>query len=401
MRAAIGCNKKKVWETLFHEAICARFSAEQLDGAFRYACERGCTEFVETVLKHFSLTNWPDALLLAADRGRSAIVEVLLHNGADINLSDKNGNLALDLVIENIKKRRNYHRPSNSPCWIEVFGILLKAEADTPDLTGKIRHILPDIARSGSIDVWTALSYRQFHALEDPALSSKALVWASGDHNIDKIHYLVAKHVPSTTAIKSALLAAIRSRRDMVSTVEALLSINTFLSSGNNKEENDNSDGEPLVVASGEGYTEVVGILLQHTRHSTSVIEAALGVAIRGGHVPCAHLILDSQSWKPAERLSFCSHFIPDCFPSRSEDMLTYMFDQGVSPNTRHPGTGETLLYIAAIKGDNNGVRSLVSHGADVHLDGGDYGTALHAAAVSGTWRAVELLLLAGADVNA
>lgn len=401
VKTALGCKKKDVSGILLHEAICAKFKAEQLDGAFRYACAEGCTDFVENILKHYSLINWPKALLLAADRGRSILVEVLLCNGADMNVSDKYGNLALNLVIQNIKKHRNSCWTFNPPCWIEILGILLMAGADTTDLTGKIKTIYPDIARSGSIDVWTALDCRQIHALEDPALSSKALVWASGDGNIDKIHYLAAKHVPSTTTVKSAVLAAIRRGRDMIPTIEALLNINTLFSPNDNKEENDNSDNEPLVIASDEGYTEVVAMLLQHARHGTPVIEAALRVAIRCGHVPCAHLILDSQIWKPAERLVLCSRFIPHCFPICSKDMLTYMFDQGVSPNTRHPETGETLLYIAAIKGDDDGAKSLVSHGADVHLNGGYYGTALHGAAVSGSWGMVELLLLAGADVNA
>lgn len=74
-------------------------------------------------------------------------------------------------------------------------------------------------------------------------------------------------------------------------------------------------------------------MLLQHsTRYGTAVAEAAF---------------LHSQIWKPTERLGLCSRFIPDCFPFYSRDMLTYMLDdQGVCPNTRHPKTGETLLFI-------------------------------------------------------
>lgn len=162
VKAALSCNKKNVSGILLHEAICAKFSAGQLDGAFRYACAKGCTEFVENVLKHFSPRNWPDALLLAADRGRSAVVEALLHSGADMNVSDKNGNLALDLVIENIKRYRNTCWMFNPPCWIEILGILLRAGADTTDLAGKLKNILPDIARSSSIGVWTALGRRPF-----------------------------------------------------------------------------------------------------------------------------------------------------------------------------------------------------------------------------------------------
>jgi ankyrin repeat protein len=81
--------------------------------------------------------------------------------------------------------------------------------------------------------------------------------------------------------------------------------------------------------------------------------------------------------------------------------MLTYLFEQGVSPNTRHPEAGETMLYIAALRGSKHGVKTLLPYGANVHLEGGEYGSALHAAAVSGTFKSLELLLLAGADVNA
>jgi hypothetical protein len=252
---------------------------------------RGYGDHLET----FSLENWPEALLMVADESRNAVVEILLYKGADMNIRDDNGNLALDLIIKNIKKNKKYDWKFGPPCCIRTPGLLLRVGADTADLIGKIKDIFPKFARNGSVDVWRALDCRRLHVFGDPALSSKALAWAASDGQLDKIHYLGGKHVPLSGTVKSAVLAAMKHRADRMPTIEALVSITPPLPSDGNEKADDKHDMEPLAVASSKGYTEVVAMLLQNFRHSTSVAKEALRGAIRCGHVECARLILDPQ----------------------------------------------------------------------------------------------------------
>ncbi|OQE06082.1 hypothetical protein PENVUL_c020G06499 [Penicillium vulpinum] len=398
LEASLTGNKKDISAMLVQEAIYAGFKAEHFGGAFRYACAEGYTEFLKQILQHFDLQNWPTALLIAVKRGRGTVVEVLLQNGAGVDIRDENGNLALDLAIERIKESRRPDSPSSSRNWIEVLAILLCAGAHTKDQSRKIKEVFPDIANSARVDHLRMLDHCGYNIFGNVTLYSDALIEASADGDIEKIYYMGTKHVPSSRDIKAAVLTAIKhqgTRTNRISTIEALMSLRTPLLF------DENQDAEPLLLACKEKYSNIVAILLQHARHGRNVVETALEEAICRDSVSCARAILELQGWEPAERLELCSRFIPKCLPGDSKDMLTYLFDQGVSPNTRDPKTGATLLYTAATEDDNLRVKTLVAHGADVNLEGGQYGTALHGAAVAGYWFMMGLLLSSGANVNA
>ncbi|BCS16312.1 hypothetical protein ALUC_80519A [Aspergillus luchuensis] len=407
VEASLARKKEYISTMLVQEAFNAGFKAEQLDGVFKYACAEGYAAIVTQILEHCSLENWPDAVSVATKRGRSAVVKALLQHGANMDSCDEHGNLWLDIAIEKVRNPgHTWHsfephtlRGFNPPNWIDIVPILLCAGADSNDLPNKIREIVPDVVQRGSLDAWKALDYHQHEVLNDPELYPQFLIWASETGDLDKINYVADKYDPSTEDIKSAVIAAIEGVRNNVSPIKALMRLKTPLFFG--KGVDGNGDSEPLVIASREESTEIVSVLLQYATHSFSTVEAALKVAISRDHVACARLILDSQFDNPSELITICSRLIKHCFPFNTEPMIEYLLQQGVSPNTRDPETGETLLYIAAMKKDSKGADVLISHGADVHPMGGEHGTALHAAAVSGSWKTVQLLLSEGADVNA
>ena len=58
-------------------------------------------------------------------------------------------------------------------------------------------------------------------------------------------------------------------------------------------------------------------------------------------------------------------------------------------------------LYYASLEGLIESARHLLEKGADVNVQGGEYGNALYAASAEGHDRVVQLLLERGADVNA
>ncbi|GLA39989.1 hypothetical protein AnigIFM63309_007593 [Aspergillus niger] len=399
VETSLARKKGSIATMLVQEAVRAGFQPAQLDGVFNYACAEGYAGIATQILELCGLERWPDAILVATKQGRSAVVEALLQNGADMNARDVHGNLCLDIAIEKVQEFRHIWWSSNPPNWIEVVRIFLCAGAESNDLSSKIKEIVPDIVQRGSLDAWKAVDRRQYDVANHVKLYPRFLIWASETGDLDKIYYVAGKYEPSTGDIKRAVVAAMEGVQNNLPPVEALLKLKTPLLFSD--KEDGGNDKEPLVLASSEGYSEILSVLLQYATHSSSIVEGALKTAISRKHVTCTRLILDSQFINPSERLVICSRLIQHCFPFCSEKMLEYLLDQEVSPNTRDPETGETLLYIAVTKKDSKGANILISHGADVHLIGGQHGTALHGAAVSGSWKTVELLLSAGADINA
>ncbi|KAJ5737059.1 uncharacterized protein N7483_002184 [Penicillium malachiteum] len=141
LETSLARENRNVTAILLQGAISQNFDAKDLEGAFKYACRMGHSEFVQSVLEHFELSNWPGAFILAADQGRGSVVSALLRNGAELNSRDKNGNLALDIAIQNVRKYRNHvNCTKNPPSWMGVLNILLREGADTDDLTSKIKE---------------------------------------------------------------------------------------------------------------------------------------------------------------------------------------------------------------------------------------------------------------------
>lgn len=146
------------------------------------------------------------------------------------------------------------------------------------------------------------------------------------------------------------------------------------------------NNDHPLIIASGKGLTEIFTMLLQNTRHDTFVIDRLLEAAVHGNHVSCTRTIIDSQSWD-IDHLTLCACTIPFHVSYRSEDMLAYPLSLGVHPDARDPQSNATLLYMAAVRGDYNGVKSLIAYGADICFERRAHGTALQ------LWKAAGRML--------
>jgi ankyrin repeat protein len=60
-----------------------------------------------------------------------------------------------------------------------------------------------------------------------------------------------------------------------------------------------------------------------------------------------------------------------------------------------------TALHLACAEGNLTTVRLLLDHGADVHAQGGIFGSAIHTACYKGDRKMVQMLISYGADINA
>jgi ankyrin repeat protein len=110
---------KEISTILVTRSNCGRIQPSRVWSIFIYACVKGNVYFVRQIVNNFSVKNWPKALLLACEGGRSAVVEVLLQNGADINVRDEMGNSLLEVAIRKIKRSRSTHWTSNPPNWMK------------------------------------------------------------------------------------------------------------------------------------------------------------------------------------------------------------------------------------------------------------------------------------------
>ena len=91
---------------------------------------------------------------------------------------------------------------------------------------------------------------------------------------------------------------------------------------------------------------------------------------------------------------------------SRSFEEIRSAYDDnpdaaGLNDPTARNGDGDTLLHLAAFRGDEDDVRDLVALGAVVNARGEFGMTALHHAAVAGHTAVGERLLALGADRQA
>lgn len=91
-----------------------------------------------------------------------------------------------------------------------------------------------------------------------------------------------------------------------------------------------------------------------------------------------------------------------DAILNSRDDTARKLLQLGVSPDTRDPESGLTLVMIASGRGDTVMVKLLLDYGADVNVLDNKYGyTALHKAAMGGSIEIAAMLLDKGAFLDA
>ena len=310
------------------EACCSEGKSAVL-----YASQKGHCTIIEALAARGADVNAKDALTgttalhLAAIEGQAGAIQLLLDRGANIDDPDKDGKTAL-------------HHAAKEARGLVVYTLLSKgASCDLCDKSGK-----------------TALDYAKYTLVHDSCIAPKAMcegiVWALE-------HRAVIK-VTNTGDTEMQRAAA---RGDILA-VEMLLAI------GVDTEEKDCN-----------GWT-------------------ALQYALLHEHEQVAQALLDGGAniENPNQNLATPLHI---AVTSELERIVQQLLKRGAKVDARG-AHGATPLHIAAENGDERIVELLLECGAETEVKLNDFGiTPLHVATERGHERVIQLLLKAGAETEA
>ena len=146
-----------------------------------------------------------------------------------------------------------------------------------------------------------------------------------------------------------------------------------------------------LDSAAQHGHEAIVEIALKSGAGMKAKANAVVS-ASRKGHVHIVALLLDSGI-----ELNVCREQINCAFSAAvyagHEGVARFLFGQGADPNIR-----KDLLYFASFSGYTKLAQILIDNGADVNVQGGEYGYPIWAAMSQGHNEIVNLLLQHGAS---
>ena len=385
------------------------------------AAEAGDLAPVQTLIARGANVNARDdgrrtPLHLAARNGHREVVEVLVRCGAQVNSEDKQGQTPATIAM--VSNRRS------------VVEYLIGAGAvATPNMAA----YLGDVAKvksliEGGADVnagtgtgWTALHYAARY--NQPAVAEALMVAGARVDISDKLGTtpLHAAVEEGTLGMVQFLLAQgancnsrdregetplyVAVRRGHVSVAEALMSGGADVNIGA-------AGGiTPLYWAAQYGRLDVVRLLIAkgadvNVLRDENYFErrdTPLSIAIGQGHVDIVETLVsggadlnrkDKSGWTPlhAAIVSWCESAVEAAVPRGPFNVDTTLEDEERRDTLARAVCQKLVLQM---------VRILIAHGAEVRAKDEEGVTPLHCAACAGDRDVVQLLLTAGAEVNA
>ncbi|KAH8826716.1 ankyrin repeat-containing domain protein [Flagelloscypha sp. PMI_526] len=158
--------------------------------------------------------------------------------------------------------------------------------------------------------------------------------------------------------------------------------------------------GTPLQIAASAGRLDIVQFLV-HNGAKVSVLEGEDGItlraAARGGSLEVVKFVVQAGADVSAARGTL--HEAAQRENAQSLEIVQFLLGEGADVN-EVGGLYGTALQAAALTGSLDIVQLLVRHGADVTATGGYFGTALQAATLVGSLNVVQFLVQQGADVT-
>ena len=176
--------------------------------------------------------------------------------------------------------------------------------------------------------------------------------------------------------------------------------VRLLLAHGANVNATDSFGSTPLHAAAGSGHDGIVRLLLQAGANplarDTNMDESALDRAVKGGHATTAALLLAAGASATATNAGPNSVLH---LAVRNGDFATValLLAHGANPNGRG-GNGAAPLHLAAVNDRRALARLLIAKGADVNARDADRLTPLHWAATAESRATVRYLLAQGAE---
>ncbi len=200
-------------------------------------------------------------------------------------------------------------------------------------------------------------------------------------------------------AVEPALIRAVDAGH--VACVELLIDFGADVNLGKYSPGADLPERNALVIASSQGDTKIVQVLIRAGANVNATGEdrtTALYAAARNGHVDSVRLLLEGGAdvdkagkdrFTPVMRAASAGHV----------ECLQLLLSHGANPSPKHSALIPTALAMAAQQGHFHCVTALLEAGAEVNQEW-DKKTALTVAVVAEEHACVEALLNCGANVN-
>lgn len=293
------------------------------------------------------------AVKYGVNKGEEIIREVL-KLGVDINAKDDNGQTPLHLAI----MKGTYHGDSGEPTFLKIL-LERGAAIDAPD--GRGNTPLHVATNSGT------LRHLQ-------ALLPKVTLAQLNQLNLNG-------HSPLHVAVLNGNLAAVQA----------------LINKGADMKLNTPDGKNALHLAAARGNFDIVKALVDagadktsKTSNSKTALELTQDTRIinfLGGVAPNVPTVEDSLV-QVIETAGY--QFLADKLRRQDQDI------DSTDPTEDHT----TALQQAARLGNNDAVKMLLAHGADIHLPDSSFQTALHKAAEAGHLEVVKTLLAHGATID-
>ncbi|MCL1998173.1 MAG: ankyrin repeat domain-containing protein [Turicibacter sp.] len=390
-----------------------RIDGDDLDAAFMRACKNGARGVAETLIKQGNIdVTYVDnlgrtPLHYVAAKGMVALAKFLIEHGVDVNYRDMHEQTALHFC----------------PSQKEVFKLLIEMGADVniADDNGVLPIHL--VANRGQHDLLQlllengaepAVTDRGETLLHVAAYTrSRECARVALAHGIDPnqadstgVSPLIVSVAGNQKEIAKMLLAAgaamdgqdtngnqglhiavMRGFKDMLA---LLLEYGADVNALNN-------DGfAPLHLAAHHGYKDIFKFLLDKNADSslkTGLGKSCIDIASENNHRELLELIAIREKRRPTTPTT------PQTpSPSEKLEILEILSE---NPSKSLDSDGNTALHMAALQGNTNEVKRLLSSGTDPNAANNNGVTPLHLAAYIGNADILRILIQHGADTTA
>ncbi|GKZ83328.1 hypothetical protein AnigIFM56816_008420 [Aspergillus niger] len=404
LKTSLDRGQHEIQRILLLQAVRSGFRAEQFHEAFCHACLKGYTQFVELILEHFTVDNWPDAILQAAEDGRAGIVKALLLHGADPKMRNESGDTAISLAIRKMSPYCCGFYDGDPPRYRKTLAALVEAgHVLDKSLSADIPHKILHIISWGNLELLVQLQRSGICLFQEPGTYHEALHLASLGARTEVLRYLWSiRATISSEALCDPPCQTTRQKRLIIR--QRLLVSRHATRRWRRLSYRLHIHCEHEIRETGQSesveYADVISMLVQNDAQTAHLIRKPFEAAIHLEIVESVRVLIDLFTKNDMHRTEICTSILSQFLPL-SMEMLSFLLNQGGDVNARHFKDGKTLLHRAAARGDEDALRILISYGAQVSLQSGEQGTALHAAAVGGFHGSVNLLLTENAEVDA